>query len=114
MEVGYKADGNRSSTSVSWEELKLGDEGRAIDLDGVISATVQVSGTFGVAGCLELEGSNNGEYFMPLKDAYGRPLKKFEAGIDNLGQMVKFIRPVVKSGDVDTDLKCSVYLHRRV
>jgi len=118
MEVGYEVEksdrhGEKSLVSVSWSDLKVGEVGKAFDLGSVAHAAVQFSGAFGEGGSIALEGSNNGEYFMPLKDIYGSSIVRHKPSIDTLGQFVKYIRPVVKAGDQLTSLKCSLYLNRR-
>jgi hypothetical protein len=118
MEVGYEVEqsnklGEKSLVSVSWSGLKFGDEAEAFDLGSVASASVQLSGSFGEGGSVALEGSNNGEYFIPLKDVYGSLLVRNKPSIDSLGQHVRFVRPAVKSGDELTDVKCTLYINRR-
>jgi hypothetical protein len=108
-----KSNGSQSVSFVSWDGLKLGSQAKVLELGSVSSVSVQMSGNFGEGGAVALEGSNDGKNFLPLKSLQGRDLKKSEPGIDSLADYVRYVRPVVLSGDSQTDVNCNLCLNGR-
>ena len=60
------------SFDASWTGLLNGDTGAAYAASGKYSASAwMVTGTFGVGGTVQVQGSNDNVNFFQLKDRYG-------------------------------------------
>lgn len=94
-ETGYVA---------SWIGLADDEEGDAVTLIGYSDRSVQVTGTFGSSGSVQLEGSNDGTTFVLLTDNLGNNLTFTAAGLKGVGPLAAYIRPRVTVGDGTTDL----------
>lgn len=89
------------------------DVGSSMEQFGEADRSVQIGGTFGVAGAVVIEGSNDGTNFDPLKDHLGVALSLTAAGIYSIDQIVRYLRPRITAGDGTTSLTVTV-LSRRV
>lgn len=87
-----------------WNTLANGDTGSLQANSNMQKQMFQVTGTFGVAGSVTLEGSNLGTTFAPVKDAQGNAITLTAAGIRELEDIPRFIRPNVTAGDGTTAL----------
>ena len=73
------------------------------------SRSVQVSGVFGAAGSVAIQGSNDGVVWAPLSNSFvATALAITAAGIHDILQSTRFIRPVVTGGDGTTALKVTI------
>jgi hypothetical protein len=91
----------------TWAALANGESGDAADMP-LESATrsVQVTGTFGAGGSVALEGSNDGINWAPVSNGFVvTPLAVTAAGISDIAQNTRFVRPRVTAGDGTTALK---------
>jgi hypothetical protein len=71
--------------------------------------SVQVSGTFGAAGSVAIEGSNDGVTWAPLTNSFAATaLAITAAGIHDILQNTRFIRPRTTAGDGTTNLKITI------
>lgn len=93
-----------------WEGLLNGDQGSAFSGSEYPDRCIQVVGTFGAGGTMTLQGSNDGSTWATLKDAFGTPIALTAAGIVQIMEIPRYIRPSVV-GDGSTDL--DVYLFAR-
>jgi hypothetical protein len=119
MEKNYQTEsfgghGEKSLLSVSWNGLKVEESAKVLQLGPIHSASVQMSGNFGEGGLIVLLGSNDGINFMPLEDSNSNLIKKSSHSIENLGQFVRYIKPLVLGGDANTELDCHILLDRRL
>lgn len=73
---------------------------------------MQVAGTFGVGGSVNIEGSNNGVAWAVLADPQGNPLTFTAARIEQVLESPRFIRPIVTAGDGTTNLTVNVFCRR--
>src|SRR3990170_6577208 len=83
---------------VSWSALANGDTGNVQDLSRYPDRTVQVLGTFGVGGSVNVEGSNDGgTTFAILNDSRGEgnPLTITAADMRTILESPAGIRPNV-------------------
>ena len=103
-----KLHGEGDLLGVFWDNLKLKEVGQAFHMSAASSVAIQFSGIFGEGGSVSLEGSVDGENYEVLRDSQGRAIRSFDKEIVSLGQMVRFIRPVVETGDLNTDITCSM------
>ena len=91
---------------VMWEGLGSDDDGKPADIRDFTHKTVQVSGTFGSGGSINLEGSNDGTTWAILDDKDGAAITLTAAGMVAVDptQVPLHIRPHVTAGDGTTDL----------
>jgi hypothetical protein len=97
---------------VTWGPMALGDVGQPLNLVGFADRSIQVEGTFGASGTLELQGSNDLTNFRVLHDPYAQPLDYTSARIDHLTEIPVQMRPAVLSGDGSTALFVTIYVRR--
>jgi hypothetical protein len=88
-----------------WESLLTGETGDMASLSKWPVKSIQISGTAGAGGSINVQGSNDGTNWASLQDALGNGLATAAPGIYSIEQNTKFIRPAVVSGDGTTDLK---------
>ena len=92
---------------VEWSGLLNGDTGRAEDLTRYPDRTVQLKGTFGAGGSVNVEGSNDGgTTYHILNDSRGEgnPLTLTAADMRQILENPGLIRPNVTAGDGTTNL----------
>jgi hypothetical protein len=90
-----------------WEGLLNGDDGTPIDWIVYADRSVQVLGTFGAAGSIRLEWSNDGgTTWVTCTDPQGNDIIKTAAGGEAVTEVGLLVRPRVTAGDGTTALKC--------
>jgi len=104
--------GNVHGFAVAWGPLAVGDTGQPIDLLSNADRTLQVEGTFGAAGALQLEGSNDGVNYRVLHDPQGNKLILSQAQITHLTEIPAFMRPNVTGGDGTTSLTLTMFVRK--
>lgn len=99
-----------------WTGLLNGDTGRPVSLRAFGDASVQLAGTLGTGGNVNLEGSNNGgASWAQLNDPQGNPISLSDlTTIETILEYVEQIRPNVTAGDGATDLECYVIARKPV
>lgn len=112
---------NDTSTEVStlygkgslatWTALATGDTGKPVSGVGLSDRSVQMTGTFGGATVV-LEGSNDGTNYTTLTDTAGSALSFTSAGLKQVLQITKYIRPSV-SGGAGVSINCNVLMAGR-
>lgn len=75
--------------------------------------SVQITGTFGTSGNLQIQGSNDGTNYVVLTDPQGNDLDITAAGIKQISEVTKYVRPVVTAGDGTTDLDVTLMAARK-
>jgi hypothetical protein len=90
---------------VTWSGLLNTDDGDPFEGAEFADRTAQVFGTFGAAGSVQLEGSNNGTNWNILADPQGNALTFTTGRIEQVLELPRFIRPLVTAGDGTTNLK---------
>lgn len=100
---------------ITWTGLVSGDQGAAELLSGFDNVSVQVLGTFGAGGSVNIEGSNDsGTTYAILNDTRGEgnALTLTAADVRRVNERPQQIRPNVTAGDGTTSLTviavCSV------
>lgn len=83
--------------------LADGDTGVAFRSGGLSDKTIQVLGTFGDGGSVDILGSMDGEAWETLNDTDGTPLEISEAGMFVIKENPMFIMPEAQ-GDGSTEL----------
>jgi len=94
----------------TWPAMPNGETGQPIELANFADRSVQVVGTFGVNGCVRIEGSIDGTAYAPLTDPQGNSLDILGAKIEAVSEVVRWIRPRVTGGDGTTSLTVTMLL----
>lgn len=94
--------------TVTWPAVINGNQGQPYAGDW-FTAFFQVTGTFGAAGSVQIEGSNDGVNWIILGAAL--TAAGFFAGL-GVGVRPKFIRPNVTAGDGTTALTVTGFLKK--
>ena len=85
------------SSIVTWSPLATGDTGEPLQGVGLSDRSVQFTGTFGGATVV-LEGSNDGNNWVTLTDPAGVALSFTAAGLKQILQITRYMRPNVSDG----------------
>lgn len=92
----------------TWTPLLNGDQGTSLSAPNLPDKTIQVKGTFGVGGSVQIEGSNDGgTTWHILNDTRGETtgaLTFTAADTRQLLENPELIRPNVTAGDGTTSL----------
>lgn len=103
--TGNGAVDNAGHVKHTWPNLTNGDTGKPINSKTISDRSVQVTGTFGTGGQVDIEGSNDGgTTWSVLNDPQGNPITLTDNSIVAILEYVEQLRPNVSAGDVDTDL----------
>jgi hypothetical protein len=90
---------------LTWTGLLNTDDGAPFDQPDHDSVIVQVAGTFGTGGTLIIEGSNDGTSWATLNNQVGGTALSFTgAGLRQIAEQPRYIRPRVTAGDGATNL----------
>jgi len=93
-----------SAFLVVWTPLtSTNTDGTRVQLNRYPDKTVQVDGTFGAAGQVTIQGSNDGTTWATLSDPQGNLLVITSAGIKAISENPLYIRPLA-AGDGTTAL----------
>jgi CRISPR/Cas system CMR-associated protein Cmr3 (group 5 of RAMP superfamily) len=90
--------------SITVAALANGDTSSNIDFSTHSDKTVQIAGTFGAGGSINVEGSNDGTNWMILTDMAGDAITMVAAGLVTIMENPLFVRANVTAGDENTDL----------
>lgn len=82
---------------VTWSALATSDTGTPLSSAAFADRSVQVNGTFG-GSTVTIEGSNDGINYTTLTDTAGAALSFTVAGIRQILQITRYIRPLVTGG----------------
>lgn len=95
-----------STLRVTWTGLTTTDtDGDPIDAPDHVFKEVQVFGTFGAGGTVQIQGSlNEGTTWAPLNDPQGNALNIAAAAIERVQESTARVRPLVTGGDGTTSL----------
>lgn len=93
----------------TWAGLLNGDTGQPLAVPHYPSKTFTVFGTFGVAGNVIMEGSNDGVNWFTLSDLANATLGTIVAnGIKTIREVPAMLRPRVSAGDGTTTLQVDI------
>lgn len=101
---------DRDVHEINWAGLLNGDTGSVIEMPGSSDRSVQFTGTFGSGGTAVIEGSNDGVTYFTLKDPSSTAISKTSAGLSQILELTRYIRPHVTAGDGTTSLTCDMIL----
>lgn len=112
MPIAYSmtaaSSGNKDAYIFQWPTVPNGETGTPLPFTKYADRSVQVSGTFGAGGTVVVQGSNNGTDYHTLTDPQGNALSFTAAGLEQITEVVKFIRPSVTAGDGTTSLTVTI------
>lgn len=83
---------------VTWSGLLNGDTGERVNLTDFPDRTVQFTGTFGAAGTVNFEGTNDGVNWVALTNPQGNALSKTGAALESVTETPRYVRPSVTGG----------------
>ena len=113
--INYTLDTNNDDFRVvTWPAMAVGDIGQPVTLVGYSDRSVQVAGTFGAAGSVTLQGSNDGVNYAPLSNPQGTVLTATAAKIQAVSELTRNFRPTVTAGDGTTSLTITALFRRSV
>lgn len=106
-----KGSGN---VTVTWTGLTFTslDQGMEIQLSEYSDKTFQVFGTFGAAGAVLIEGSNDGVNWTSLSNRQGVAMSFTAAGMNTSQDKPMWVRPRITGGDGTTSLTVVASCHR--
>jgi hypothetical protein len=102
-----------NSRVITWAALANGDDG--VPWEGADFAdryAFVTNGTFGAAGSIQYEGSNDGVSWVILKNPQGTTIVKTAFGGEAVQENPRFVRPKVTAGDGTTALTAILYERR--
>lgn len=105
---------NGEALIASWTALDGDDDGTALDVPaGYDVRSIQVTGTFD-SGSVALHGSNDGSNYAALAAiAAGSAIAITAAGIKNVADATRYVKPVVSSGGASCSLTVTLFLKRK-
>lgn len=101
-----------SSVRVTWPHVKNGDTCNPVNLGIYSDRSIQVVGTFGVGGTVQVHGSNDASNFAQLSDLRGTAFAITTAKIEQIEDVTYALKPVVSAGDGTTDLTITMFATR--
>lgn len=91
-----------NAVTLAWASMANGDSGEVCETPSGSDRSVQFTGTFGSGGTVLLEGSNDGTNYVTLTDPQGNAISKTAAGIEQIEEITRYVRPRVSAGDGTT------------
>ena len=80
------------------------DIGLPVEFPRFSDRSVQVVGTWGVGGSITLKGSNDGTNYYALTDPQGNAITKTANALEQITELVQYIKPEITAGDITTSL----------
>jgi len=105
-------DGNSEFMLVSWPNMANGDTGAPFILAQYADRSVQVEGTFGAGGLVNIEGTNDTVNWAVLNDPFSNAIAISTSQIEAVTELVVQIRPNVAGGDGTTNLTVSMLVRK--
>lgn len=88
----------------TWSNVTNVDTCSPVEMPSFADRSVQVFGTFGPVGDVRVEGSNDGTNYAYLTKPTGEGIAFTEAGIQQVVEVVRWLRPNVVGGNGLTNL----------
>ncbi len=85
-----------------WENLKLQDAGESFDVSSFDKVSIQITGDSEYK--IQIQGSNDGENWHALIDTQDNHMIFSAPGLAEVGQLSRYIQPLVIAGDDMTDI----------
>jgi len=97
---------------IQWATMLNGDTGSPVEMPGSTVRSVQVQGTFGAGGTMQLKGSNDSTNYIVLTDPQGNSISKTAASIEAIEEITRLVRPEITAGDGTTSLTVTLLVFR--
>jgi len=110
--VTYNPNGIAECAVARWASLANGESGVAVEFPQYADRSVQIEGTFGAAGSVQMEGSNDGTNYQLLTDPQGNDIVKTAADLEQISELTRYIRPRCTAGDGTTALAITLVARR--
>lgn len=109
-----KTSGQDPDVVYLWETIVQGSlDGAAIEVPGYADRSVQVTGNFSGPATLTMQGSNDGgTTWASLTDPQGNAIAFTAAGLKQIMELTKEVRPLASGEDGSTDLDVTLYAKR--
>lgn len=102
--LGRQVWNTKRVSSTTWTPLLTTDTGSAESCGRLSDRSIQVIGTLGAGGSINVQGSNDGTTWATLSDPAGVALATMGVGIEEILENTLFVRPVVVGGDGTTSI----------
>lgn len=104
--------GSSQAFVASWANMANGDDGEPVELPDYADRSVQVEGTFGTGGSCAVQGTNDSANYRALTDPQGVTIGVTAAGIKQVAEMTRKVRPKITAGDGSTSLTVTMFFRR--
>ena len=105
-----KTSGQDPDLVYLWEAIVQGSlDGAPIELPGYSERSVQVTGNSSGPASLTMQGRNDGTNWATLLDPFGAPVVFTAAGLKQIMELTKEVRPLASAVDGSTDLDVTIY-----
>lgn len=100
----------QGTIDIVWAGILNGDSGLPVSIQqGFWKLSIQAAGTFGAAGSVALEGSNDGVNYSAIKDVNNTTVAMTDTSMWRVEVVSKFLRPRATAGDGTTALVISLH-----
>lgn len=107
-------DINVALQKATWSNMANGDVGQALHASEFSDRSVQVKGTFGTGGTMQLKGSNDGgTTWNVLRDPFGTNVSASGGNLIQLTELAEYVRPEIVAGDGTTSITVIVYMRKQ-
>lgn len=96
----------------TWSTITNGDTGLPVEWIQHADRCVSVTGTFGVGGTVVIQGSNDNTNWYTLNNAQSVALSLTAAGLKQVVELPRYMRPAVTAGDGATDIDVILIMRR--
>jgi len=103
---------NSESFAVQWTPVTSADTASAIEVPAYAKVAVQIAGTFDSATVV-LQGSIDSTNFVALTDPQGNTISKTVAALEQVEEVVRYIKPAFSGGAGSQSLTVTIYLGRK-
>lgn len=97
----------------TWAPMAYGTPGGPVEAANFVLNSVQIIGTFGVGGSVQIEGSNDGTNWAILPDINDDPAVLTGAGVIFFNESTVYVRANVTVGDGTTAISAIASLRRQ-
>jgi hypothetical protein len=104
--------GEVAGYNVAWGPMANGDVGATLDMLFNADRSIQVEGTFGAGGQVQLQGSNDGVNYRLVHDPQGNPLTVTAPAVTHMIEIPRLLRPAVTAGDGTTAITVTIFMKR--
>jgi hypothetical protein len=96
----------------TWASVTNADTCAPVEMPSFADRSIQIAGTFGPIGDVRVEGSNDGSNYAYLTNPTGVGIAFTEPGIQQVVEVVRWLRPAVVGGNGLTNLTITLLVRR--